>query len=109
MKTVPKIKEMSAGEIRGKALKILDEANIEVWIQNNITTKGRKFIGRKGVCDIIGYHRLTGLICMCEVKKIGDKFKPEQKEMLTKIHKAGGIALQAKQEGLKVIVKNYIE
>lgn len=110
-KTVPvvPVPEMSAGDIRGHALKILNERNIEAWIQNNVTIRGRKFIGRKGVCDIMGYHRLTGLITACEVKKIGDTFKKDQIEMLTKIHKAGGIALQARQEGLKVIVKNYIE
>lgn len=111
-----KLPELSAGTIRATALNILNhEWYIEAWINNNLAVRGRKFIGRKGVGDIIGFVRKDspyhepGTMAACEVKKIGDTFKPDQIEFLTNLHNNGGIALQATQEGLHVKIKKFIE
>lgn len=108
--TEVKCKEMSAGEIAKKALTILNfDYDCECWRNNNITVKGRKFTGRKGVSDIIGFQRKTGKVLFAEVKAKGDKFSADQIELLTNIHNNGGLALQATQEGLIVVVKPFIK
>lgn len=105
-----KIPEMSAGEIAKHALIILDkEYNIEAWRQNNLAVRGRKFIGKPGLSDCLGFHRLTGKIALCEIKTIGDVFSKDQIKLLTQVHEAGGVALIAIQEGLRVKVKYFKE
>lgn len=59
MKT-KRLQELTKGAIRESALKELSYKGYEVWRQNNIAVKGRKFIGRKGVSDIMGFNKRTG-------------------------------------------------
>lgn len=112
-KTVTRIAHvnpLSAGKIKSIALDILKyEYNGDVWLQNNIAVRGRKFIGRKGLGDIIGYEKTTGRMIVCEAKTVNDILSDAQKDLLTKVHNAGGIALLATQEGIKVVVKKYID
>jgi len=53
-----------------------------VWRQNNLAVRGRKFIGKKGMPDIIGYSE-SGHAVYCEVKTINDKISEHQIDFLT--------------------------
>lgn len=88
---------LTKGQITTTALLILKPRNKEVWRQNNISVRGRKFIGRLGVPDIIGFTR-KGLFMACEVKALGDSLSDEQIGFLTNLHKSGGIALIATED-----------
>lgn len=98
------MKELSKGDITKSALTELKLRGVTCWAQNNLAVPGRKFIGRKGVSDIIGFVRNTGLFVVCEVKTINDDFSDDQKEFLTEVKNAGGIALVATQIGLQVAI-----
>jgi hypothetical protein len=108
--TISKPESYTAGQIKKVALSILNhEYDAEVWLQNNIAMKGRKFTGRKGVSDILGYERGTGKLVLCEAKTLSDKFSPDQIELLNQVDDAGGLALYATQEGIKIVVKRFAE
>lgn len=100
---------LSKGQITKAALLILKPRNKEIWRQNNIAVPGRKFIGRKGVPDIIGFS-FRGLFVACEVKALGDTLSDEQIGFLTNLHKSGGIALIATEDEIgNVEVINFID
>ncbi|HEX8331899.1 MAG TPA: hypothetical protein VF622_04710 [Segetibacter sp.] len=104
------VKEYSAGEIRKVAMNILKhEYGAEVWMNNNLAVRGRKFIGRKGVADIIGYTKDRGVMVMCEIKTLNDTFSDEQIELLNDLQRCGGVALVAYQDGIKIEVKPFIQ
>jgi hypothetical protein len=90
-------KSLTAGEITKIALNMLEDRNCEVWRQNNIRVPGRAFIGRKGIPDIIGYHRVTGVFIACEVKTELDRLSDAQVEFLMGVKKSGGFAITAQQ------------
>jgi hypothetical protein len=99
---------MTTNEITKRALKELDLRNVEAWRQNNIPVRGRTFIGKKGLPDILGYHRKTALLVACEVKGDGDYLKPAQIEFLDAVYHAGAIALVATlDEKKQFILKAY--
>jgi hypothetical protein len=58
---------MTTAQITKAALKELDLRGAEVWRNNNLAVRGRTFVGRKGVPDIIGFVRATGVFVLCEV------------------------------------------
>lgn len=62
-----------------------------VWRNNAIPVKGRTFIGRKGVSDIIGIHdrRFIGIEC----KTLSGVLSPDQERFIMDIESNGGIAL----------------
>lgn len=93
------------------ALSILKhEYKVEAWRQNNVrAVRGRTFVGRKGVSDLVGFTLDRGVMVMAEVKTLTDKFSTDQIELLTALHNAGGVALVAMQEDLKVVVKPFIQ
>jgi hypothetical protein len=101
------IKELTKDQIRKSALTELRLRGVNCWIQNNLSVRGRKFIGRYGVSDIMGFVSATGIICACEIKTINDVFSDDQKLFLTEVKKAGGIALIATQEFNQVILKPW--
>lgn len=83
-------------QITKVALRILDMRDCEVWRQNNARTRaGFTFKGKKGVPDIIGYHRKTGVFVACEVKTARDRLSLDQYDLLCGIKRAGGIAVLA--------------
>jgi hypothetical protein len=49
----------------------------------------------KGVADIIGFNRKSGLWIAVEVKIGSDQLRPEQINWLTELHEAGGIVIVA--------------
>jgi len=59
-----------------------------VWRQNNLRVPGRKFIGMKGMPDIIG-HSQDGRAVYCEVKTENDRLSQEQIEFMDAAQKAG--------------------
>lgn len=93
---LPSFKALDKGTIRESALKELAWHGHDVWINNNIAVRGRKFIGRKGVPDIIGITK-DGRWVACEIKTINDHLSPDQITFLNDVKKAGGIALIACQ------------
>jgi len=80
---------MTTGEIKETAIKILDLMGYEVWKQNNIAVRGRKFHGKRGVPDIIGFARLDGKFVLCEAKNKGDILSDEQENLLKDAKVAG--------------------
>lgn len=103
---VTRIKELTKATIRESALKELTWRGHSVWINNNLSVRGRKFIGRLGVSDIIGISK-SGLWIAVEVKTINDRLSPDQILFLNDIKKAGGEAYIAHQAGNRVELKEW--
>jgi VRR-NUC domain len=103
------IREMSADDITRAALTLLKLQNVTAWRQTNNAAKRRKGTVKKGVGDIMGYHRETGVMVACEVKKIGDTLKPDQREFLTDLSRAGGTAMVACQVKNQVHLVPFVE
>jgi hypothetical protein len=106
--------ELTKGQIRKIALQLLNFRNCEVWPQNNVrAVKGRSFIGRKGVPDIIGFHRKTGVAVYVDVKTVNDKLSSDQIELMTAATNAGCIVAVATESksGNVVLVdfKDYLK
>ena len=98
-------KHYTAGEITKFAINLLTEMGFYVWRANNIAIPGRKFIGLKGMSDIIGYDQ-GGVAVWCEVKTISDKLSQHQIDFLNRATNMGCkcyIAMQDKdgRVGLK--------
>ena len=70
-------RHLTAGELTTYALRVLNAWGCTVWRQNNHATRGRKFIGMKGVTDIIG-HDLGGVAVYAEIKTTGDRLSQDQ-------------------------------
>jgi hypothetical protein len=97
MRNKQTIKELTKGEIRESAIKELTWRGHTVWIQNNIAVRGRKFIGRKGQADVMGFRNSDAVIVACEVKTMGDRLSDDQIKFLNEVKKAGGLAYLACQ------------
>lgn len=98
---------LSTNEITKSALKELDIRGYDVWRQNQVPVKGRTFIGRKGLSDIIGFAK-DGRFVLCEVKGKGDKLKPDQVELLNNATKAGCVTMLATLDDAgRFILKHY--
>jgi hypothetical protein len=74
--------------------------NVVVWRQNQgMIPNGRggfkKFTGRLGVSDIIGFVRPSGRFLAVEAKVGTNKCSDHQAAFLTDVEKAGGIAVVA--------------
>jgi len=103
-----KFEPLTASQITEIALGLLYYRGCTCWRQNQIPVPGRKFIGKEGLSDIIGFNRFTGLMLMCEVKTQKDSLSEKQKCLLMDLKTAGGIALLAlddKKGG--VIIQEY--
>lgn len=75
-------KHYTASELTNHALHELTNMGCTVWRQNNLAVRGRKFIGKKGMPDIIGYDK-SGYSVYCEVKTINDKLSQDQVNFMT--------------------------
>jgi hypothetical protein len=92
-------KHLTKGEITESAIKELTYRGFDCWPENNLAVKGRKFTGRKGKPDIIGFHqRMSGQFMGCEVKTINDIFSADQIIFLNNLLDAGGAAYWATQD-----------
>lgn len=92
-------RELTASEITSAALQELGLRGWDVWRQNNLAVRGRRFIGREGQSDIIGFSKHTGQFMACEVKKNGDTLKGDQELFLGAVMKSGGVAIIAMDDG----------
>lgn len=89
------MRNLTKSELTDFALKILTLRNCEVWRQNNLAVRGRKFIGRRGLPDIQGYHKHTGVAVYCEVKTHNDRLSDDQIAFMNNAAKAGCICIMA--------------
>lgn len=101
------IKELSKAHIRATAIKMLTWSGCTVWVQNNLAVRGRKFIGKRGQADVMGFRNKDGVIVACEIKTLNDRFSPDQITFLNDVKKAGGVAYIATQEGSNVVLKEW--
>lgn len=96
-------KPASATNLLTKAiLRHLSLFGYNVWRQNNggvFDPKTGKFrrnpLHKKGVPDVIGYHRKTGRFICVEVKTGKDRLSPYQEQFLQEAAEAGCIAFVA--------------
>lgn len=98
---------MTSNEITKLALKELDKRDCEVWRQNQVRVPGRLFTGRKGLTDIQGFQRNTGLAVYCEVKAGKDSLSDDQICFLNKAQSAGCICLVATNYGKQLLMYEY--
>jgi hypothetical protein len=105
MRSAPTI-TFTKATIRESAIKELTWRGYDVWIQNNIAVRGRKFIGRRGIPDIIGITKDARWV-VCEVKTLNDRLSDDQIDFLNSIKKAGGEAYIAHQVGNQVELKEW--
>ncbi|GAC1385838.1 MAG: hypothetical protein NVSMB45_15030 [Ginsengibacter sp.] len=97
---------MTANELTQYTLKVLKMSGFEVWRNNAIPVRGRTFIGRKGVSDIIGFCKQTGKFIGVEIKVGKDTLKPEQTDFLTTLAISRGHAFIIKTpEQIDQIIK----
>lgn len=88
---------LTASELTKFMLDYLRERGHEVWRNNNLAVKGRAFIGKKGVPDIIGYDKKHGQFTVCEIKKLGDRISADQFSFLHNLGSCGGAAMLCSQ------------
>ena len=101
---------ISASDLTKMMMDYLKDNGNEVWRNNNLAVRGRAFIGRKGVPDIIGYSKKYGHFVCCEIKAIGDRLSPDQMVFLEELAYAGGTAMLCQQmRDETIIVKIYKE
>lgn len=102
-----RIKELTKAQIRATAIKMLTWSGCTVWVQNNLAVRGRKFIGKRGQADLMGYRNKDGVIVACEIKTLNDRLSDDQILFLNEVKKAGGLAYIATQEGNQVVLKGW--
>lgn len=99
LKTDAEAQVSTANALTQQTLRILDLKGFHVWRQNTaaiydpVKKVFRKGSANKGISDILGFHRLTGLIVAAEIKKGRDKLSKEQTAFLEAVKASGGIAL----------------
>jgi hypothetical protein len=101
------MREFTASEITQWAIKYFELIGYKVWRNNNLAVKGRTFTGLKGVGDLTGYKRFTGVRLECEVKKKGDTMKKEQIDFLNEAKDNGCDVYLATQRQDEIIVEKY--
>jgi hypothetical protein len=82
--------DISANDLTRWAKKNLEYEGFRLNRVNNIPYGKRKGTIEKGWADLQGYND-KGIYAAIEVKKIGDKLSPEQKDRLKDIYECGGI------------------
>jgi hypothetical protein len=99
--------ELTASKITAGAIQILEKRFCFVWRQNNLAVRGRTFTGLKGVPDIIGYQKHTGVSVFCEVKTKTDKISQYQIDFMNKAKTSGCHCLIATDVDGEVILKEW--
>jgi hypothetical protein len=103
----------TASDLTKMMLEYLKEKGNVVWRNNNLAVKGRGFIGKKGVGDIIGYSKKYGQFISLEIKTIADRMSADQFSFLTELGANNGLALLVHQvrdgDIIMTIFKDYEE
>lgn len=109
------IRHTSANVLTQHALRILALKGYCVWRNNTVgiwdPTKKiyRKNSTKKGVSDIIGFHRHTGRFCAIEIKAGKDRLSEEQAAFLELVKTSGGVSLVVRNsEDLEKIIKSEL-
>lgn len=91
------MKITNANQLATYAVKVFTHAGWVAWRQNNtaICDRGqfRRFVGLKGVSDVIGFHKETGRFLACEIKVGSDRLSPDQEKFLHAVNRAGGLGI----------------
>lgn len=101
------MKDLTASQITKAALIMLEMRGYYVWRNNNLPVPGRKFIGERGVADITGFQKNSGVALYCEVKTVNDRFSDYQKNFMNRAVTAGCHCLVATEESGKVVLKDW--
>jgi len=100
-------KHYTASKLTEYALYELAMMGFTVWRQNNLSVPGRKFIGKRGMSDIIGYDE-GGYAVYCEVKTINDKLSQHQIDFMTDATDAGcRVFICMQDKDFNVTLKNW--
>lgn len=99
--------DLTAGMITKIAMLELERRNCFVWRSNNLTVPGRKFVGLRGVPDICGFHKETGIAVYCEVKTKNDKLSEYQLNFMNRASLSNCLCLIAIEENGNVILKQW--
>ena len=78
-----------------------------IWRNNNLSVRGRIFIGLRGVPDVIGFHKHTGVAVYCEVKTVNDKLSEYQINFLNKAKTSGCHCIVATEINGEVKLKEW--
>ena len=107
------IRHTSANVLTQHALRILALKGYYCWRQNNAAIYDsekkvyRKNSTKKGVSDIIGFHRHTGRFVAVEIKAGKDRLSEEQEAFLELVKTSGGVSLVVRNsEDLEKIIKS---
>ena len=106
------MKITNANQLAAYAVKVFQQAGWVAWRQNNVAVcdKGqfRRFVGLKGVSDVIGFHAETGRFLACEIKVGRDRLSPDQEQFLQSVNRAGGLGLVVRHaDDLKPYLENH--
>lgn len=61
---------ISASDLTKMMMDYLKDNGCEVWRNNNLAVRGRAFIGKKGVPDIIGYSKSMATLFAAKLKPL---------------------------------------
>jgi hypothetical protein len=91
------MKITNANQLAAYAVKVFTRAGYVCWRQNNVAVcdKGqfRRFVGLRGVSDVIGFHATKGRFLAVEIKVGRDRLSPEQEQFLNAVNRAGGVGI----------------
>lgn len=91
------MKITNANQLAAYAVKVFTQAGWICWRQNNVAVcdKGqfRRFVGLRGVSDVIGFDAFTGRFLAVEIKAGRDRLSPDQANFLHSVNRAGGLGI----------------
>lgn len=103
----------SANDLTSAIITYLSLHGWMVWRQNNVAVydkqigQYRAFTGMRGLPDIIGFNKKTGVFIAVEVKAGDDQLSPDQINFLHALNKSGGLGIVARSldDVIKIIEK----
>jgi hypothetical protein len=91
------MKITNANQLAAYAVKVFTQAGWICWRQNNVAVcdrgQFRRFVGLKGVSDVIGFHATDGRFLAVEIKVGRDRLSPDQANFLHSVNRAGGLGI----------------
>lgn len=92
------VKDASESDVLGSCLRLLSLRGVFAWRQNQgaIPLPGggyRKFVGLKGVSDILGVLPPYGRLLAVEVKRPGGRMTTDQRMFQAAVNDLGGLAV----------------
>jgi len=105
------MKITNANGLAAYAVKVFTKAGYVCWRQNNVAVcdrgQFRRFVGLRGVSDVIGFEKGTGRFLAVEIKVGRDFLSEDQKQFLSAVVRAGGVGLVVRHaDDLKPYLKN---